>query len=68
MKTDPKNIHDALRRLSVLVSCIGRDTQQFLEDPTAYVASEYFSDVLDTANDAQHLVVWIRTELRKKNV
>lgn len=62
---DPKDIHDALRRLNVLISVAGRDVETYLEDPACYDTTEYFPSVLEALNDAQHLVVWIRSEVSK---
>jgi hypothetical protein len=50
--------------LSVLVSCVGRDIEKFLEEPQEFNASEYFVDVLDAANAAQDLVIEVRNQLK----
>ena len=61
----PKNIHDALRHLNLLVSAAGRDVEMYLEDPACYDSVEYFPSVLEALNEAQHLVVWVRSEVTK---
>jgi len=60
----PKNIHDALRQIQTLTSCIARDTENYLDSPGDYVPSEYFEDVKDAALDAHMLVTWVRDNLK----
>lgn len=65
---NPKNIHEALRRLSGLVFYIDRHTKSALEaetSPTESDTEEYLRDVLDCTNAAQDLVVWMQDELSK---
>lgn len=65
---DPKNVHEALRRITGLVSYIGRHTKSALETefpPTESDIEEYLRDVLDCTNAAQDLVVWMQNELSK---
>ncbi len=59
-----KTIHDNLRMLTLLVSCIGRDIEKFLEAPQDFNAPEYFVDVLEAANEAQNLIVEVRGQLK----
>lgn len=62
----PKSIHDALRQLQALTSCIARDMENYLDDPTIYGA-EYFEDVKDAALTANLLVTWVRDNLKDMN-
>ena len=59
-----KTIHDNLRMLTLLVSCIGRDIEKFLEEPQDFNAPEYFVDVLEAANAALTLVGEVRDQLK----
>lgn len=59
----PKNIHDALRQIQTLTSCIARDLENYLEDPAIY-GTEYFEDVKDAALTANLLATWVRDNLK----
>lgn len=63
--TTPKDIHDALRQLNLLVSAAGKDVEMYLEDPACYDSVEYFPSVLEILNDALDLVVFVRSEVSK---
>ena len=58
----PKNIHDALRRIQALTSCIAIDVGNYLEDPAIY-GSDYFEGIKDAALDAHLLTTWVRDTL-----
>lgn len=60
----PKNIHDALRRIQALTSCIATDIGNYLDDPPVYGA-EYFEDIKDAALDAHLLVTWVKDHLKE---
>ena len=60
-----KTIHDNLRMLNTLTAAIGNDIEHFLENPQDFDAAEYFIDVLTAANEAQHLVVQVRNQLKE---
>lgn len=60
----PDNIHDALRHLQNLTSCIARDMENYLDDPAIYGA-EYFEDVKAAALDAHLLVTWVRDNFKE---
>ena len=61
---EPKNIHDGLRLLNVLVASVAHDIEKFLEAPEEFNSAEYFADVLEAANEAQDLVVHVRGKLK----
>ncbi len=60
----PDNIHDALRQIQSLTSCIARDMENYLEDPTIY-GNEYFEDIKAAALDANLLTTWVRDNLKE---
>ena len=60
-----KTIHDNLRMLNVMVASSAHDVEKYLDDPTVFIAPEYFVDVLEALNQAQGLVVEIRNQLGK---
>jgi len=60
----PDNIHDALRQLQALTSCIARDMENYLDDPTIYGA-EYFEDIKEAALCAHMLVTWVRDNFKE---
>lgn len=60
----PKNIHDALRRIQALTSCVAIDIGNYLDDPSIY-GPEYFEDIKDAALDAHLLVTWIKDNLKE---
>lgn len=61
--TDPRNIHDGLRRLQCLVNGIEIDLTRYLDRPQDYTP-EYFEDLLLSARDAMDMVVYVRSELK----
>ncbi len=65
MNTKPKSVHDALRRLTSLLTAVGLDIEEYLESPGDYTP-EYFHDVLQAALDAQLLVTWIRDQMKER--
>jgi hypothetical protein len=66
MSTDPKSIHDALRRLTVLIGSTAIDVNAFIDEPGGYSAGEFFEPVALALHDAQVLLRWIRDELKEK--
>ena len=60
-----ETIHHNLRMLNVLVACLGRDIEKFMERPQDFDAVEYFEDVLVAANEAQRLVVEVRSQIKE---
>lgn len=61
--SEPKNIHDGLRRLQALVTSIEIDLSNYLDAPQDYTA-EYFQDVLAAASDAKNLIGYVRSKLK----
>jgi hypothetical protein len=64
MYTNPKSIHDALRRLTVLIGSAAIDTNAFVDEPEEYSPEEFFEPVALALHDAQVLLRWVREELR----
>lgn len=60
----PKNLHDALRQIQTLTSCVARDLENYLEDPVIYGA-EYFADIKEAALTANLLTTWVRDNLKE---
>jgi hypothetical protein len=62
----PKNIHDALRHMHNLLSCIGKDLDAFMNDDNPYVtySPEYFDSIKDAVLDAHMLTTWIKDNLK----
>jgi len=60
----PDNIHDALRQLQALTSCIARDMEKYLDSPDEY-RPEYFEDVKEAALTANLLVTWVRDNFKE---
>lgn len=63
MNTTPNSVHDALRRITSLLTSVGLDIEEYLERPASYSA-EYFNDVLEAVLDAQTLVTWTRDQMK----
>lgn len=61
--SEPKSIHDGLRRLQTLVSAVEMDVANYLDRPQDYTA-EYFEDVLTAVQESIDLVVYVRSELK----
>lgn len=61
---EPKNLHDGLRRLQLLVGAVERDLSNYLDNPGDFTA-EYLVDPLEAIREAQNTVVWIRTYLKE---
>jgi hypothetical protein len=66
MNTTPTSVHDALRRITSLLTAVGLDIEEYLEHPANY-QPEYFNDVLQAVLDAQLLVVWTRDQMKAKS-
>lgn len=66
MSYEPKNLHDGLRRLQLLVGAVERDLSNYLDDPKDS-AAEYLNDPLEAIREAQNTVVWVRTHLKEKS-
>lgn len=60
----PDNIHDALRHIHNLTSCIAQDVEKFLDNPSDF-SPEYFEGVKDAALDAHMLVTWIKDNFKE---
>lgn len=66
MSTTPKSVHDALRRITSLLTSVGLDLEEYLENPASYTP-EYFNDVAEAVLDAHLLVTWTRDQLKGKS-
>jgi hypothetical protein len=66
MNTTPTSVHDALRRITSLLTAVGLDIEEYLEKPSNY-EPEYFNDVLQAVLDAQLLVTWTRDQMKAKS-
>lgn len=66
MDTKPKSVHDALRRITSLLTSVGLDIEEYLENPANYTP-EYFRDVATAVLDAHLLVTWTRDQLKAKS-
>jgi len=66
MNTTPTSVHDALRRITSLLTAVGLDIEEYLEQPANY-QPEYFNDVLQAVLDAHLLVVWTRDQMKAKS-
>jgi hypothetical protein len=58
----PKNIHDALSKISRKLSAVYGDIGLYLDNPGEY-QPEFFEDVKTCAMDAQMLLTWVRDQL-----
>ena len=65
--TQPKNIHDAMRRALALVYAVRNDLRDYLERPEEYHAPEYFQDPYDAVEDALCVLQYVKCELSKNN-
>ena len=66
MNTKPRSVNDALRRITALLTSVGLDIEEYLENPTSYTP-EYFKDVATAVLDAHLLVTWTRDQLKAKS-
>jgi hypothetical protein len=66
MNTTPTSVHDALRRITSLLTAVGLDIEEYLEQPANY-QPEYFNDVAQAVLDAQLLVIWTRDQMKAKS-
>lgn len=57
----PRDIHDALRRIQALTSCMASDAERLMEATT--VNPNYLEPIKDAALDAHLLVTWVKDQL-----
>lgn len=57
MKTDPKSLHDAMRRLQVVLSGARIDLANYIDTDQKV---DELGHVLDALRDAQAVVGWVR--------
>ena len=58
--TNPRSLHDAMRRIQVLTGAAKIDLYAFIDNPAEYDAKEYMESVLELLMVVENIAVWMR--------
>jgi hypothetical protein len=58
--TNPRSLHDAMRRISALAYAARLDLHEFRENPAEYDGGEYMNAVAEAVVEIEEIAMWVR--------